>query len=96
MAETAYTLDKLYALPVYTISEIHTNIGRIKAARDLRFIRCIGSAVWGGDDAWECVAALNETAGAIFEEMTEEEMRMTAEERKQIRSWQQLRGLAGG
>lgn len=96
MAETAYTLDKLYALPVYTISEIHNNIGRIKAARDLRFIRCIGSAVWGGDGNQEYIEALRDTAGSVFEEMTDEEMSMTKEERRQIRAWQQLRGLAGG
>jgi len=96
MAETAYTLIGLYALPVYTVQEIHKNIGRIKAARDLRFIRSIGSAVWGGEESQEYIETLQKTAGSLFDEMTEDEMHMSAEEREQVRAWQMLKGLAGG
>ena len=96
MAETAYTLMGLYALPVYTVQEIHKNIGKIKAARDLRFIRCISAAVWGGDENSEYMDTLRDAAGSVFDEMAEDEMHMSADERKQVRAWQMLKGLTGG
>lgn len=91
MSRTAYKLKELYALPLYTIYRIHSDLEKLDTASDLRFIANVSAAVWGNEDY---VSALRSVDVSFYAEIAEHEAGMTPEERRQFRVWQELKGLS--